>query len=443
MESKSYDDIEQKYKKLLELEPKLISSTVPANAKEQKALFIADKVPVPDHVYPKLAIKDTVIDEIQRLGDTIIGSPMLDAKHSHVYEEFVGAYTKKTRLLRAMHDVKTADTDETREAAHKEFMELNIELYGMPDRDTYGSLLSEKLAMLSEKTLPDNAQILLDELRGMVPAEYTQNKELVRFKPSAETVEWMHDAAETLYGPMLAHIPEKDTFDVHEVRDIFAAILEQEFGEAASEWRVDVEEAKSINVKSAEKRIVIPEDRGELTRDDVRKLVVHEIGVHALRSITGEQTDIGPFRTGLSEYYDAEEGLGKVMEQAIDGTFVEAGVDHYITAGAVFFDHKDFRDTYEMKWRIEALQKLEKGAELTQEAIDKAKNTAYGGVMRILRGTDTLPWFKDLAYYNGTAETWKFLEEIRGDDSRLTLFMMGKMNTSDAHLRTVLESRTV
>lgn len=443
MESKSFNDIEHNYKKLLELEPKLITSTVPANAKEQKDLFIAGKISVPEHVYPKLAIEDAVIDEIQALGDTIASSPALDVKHAHVYEEFVEQYVKKTRLMRAMYDVKTAETDELRDTARKEFMELNIELYGAPDRDTYISLLSEKVATIAEKDLPDNAQVLLGELRGLIPAEYIQKNEVTRFKPSDETIEWMRLAAETLYGSMLSHVPEKEVFDVYEVRDIFAAILKEEFGETASEWRVDVEEAKSINVKSPENRVVIPEDRGELTRDDVRKLVVHEIGVHVLRSITGEQANIGPFRTGLSEYYDAEEGLGKVMEQALDGEFVEAGVDHYITAGAIYFDSKDFRDVYEMNWRIEALRKLETGDELTDDAVDRAKETAYSGVMRILRGTDELPWFKDLAYYNGTAETWRFLEAIRGDDSRLTLLMMGKVNTSASHLQTVLESRSV
>ena len=443
MESKSYSDVEQNYQKLLKLEPKLITSTVPANAKEQKELFIAGDVPVPEHTYPRLAIEDSVIDEIRELGDTISRSPDLDKKHAAVYEAFVDGYAKKTRLMQAMHEVKTAETEVLRDEARSEFMALNVELYGAPDKDTYASLLTEKLAGIAERDLPEKAQVLFGELRDLLPAEYVEGKEVTRFKPSAETVEWMQGAAETLYGSMLDHVPEKDTFDVHEVRDIFAAIIKDEFGEAAEDWHVDVEEAKSINVKSVEKRVVIPEDRGELTRDDVRKLVVHEIGVHVLRSITGEQADIGPLRTGLSEYYEAEEGLGKVMEQALFGQFVEAGVDHYITAGAAYFDHKNFRETYEMKWRIQALQKLEEGEDLTDEAVKKAKLAAYGGVMRIFRGTDELPWFKDLAYYNGTAETWKFLEDISGDDFRLTLLMMGKMNTSQQHLQTILESKTV
>lgn len=442
MESKSYTDIEQNYQKLLELEPKLITNTIPANAKEQKALFIAGEMPVPQHVYPRLDIDDSVIDDIQELGRTIAKSPELNKKHAAVYEAFVDGYAKKTRMMQTMHEVKIAETEELRDKARKEFMALNIELYGAPDKDTYASLLMEKITSIAEKKLPEKAQILLDELQDMLPSEYTHGKEVSRFRPSAETVKWMQGAAETLYGSMLDHVPEQETFEPHEVREIFVEIIKDEFGGAADKWRVDIEEAKSINVKSAEKRLVIPEDRGVLTRDEVRKLVVHEIGVHVLRSIAGEQTDLGPLRTGLSEYYESEEGLGKVMEQALLGEYVEAGVDHYITAGAAYFDHKNFRDTYEMKWRIGALQKLEEGEDLTEEAVKRAKLAAYGSVMRVFRGTDELPWFKDLAYYNGTADTWKFLESIRGDDFRLTLLMMGKMNTSHEHLQSVLETKT-
>lgn len=443
METKSFGDIEQKYQELLKLEPKLITSTVPSNAKEQKELFIVGDVEIPQHLYPKLDVEEAVIDEIETIGHEITTDPSLDKKHVQVYKEFVDRYVKKTRMMQAMYAVKTAETDDARERAQQAFMELNIELYGAPDRDTYSSLLSEKISKLGEKNLTGKAQALFDELRELLPRNYEESGEVTRFKPSDETIEWMHSAVETLYGPMLAHIPEGETFDVHQVRDIFSIILSEEFGESASDWRVDIEEAKSINVKAAEKRIVIPVDRGELKRALVEKLVVHEIGVHVLRAITGEQTDVSPLRSGLSEYYDSEEGLGKVMEQALDGKFVEAGVDHYITAGAAYFDHMNFRDAYELKWRLKTLEDLAEDDELTTEAINKAKQAAYGGVMRIYRGTDELPWFKDLAYYNGTAETWKFLEEIRGDDFRLTLLMMGKMNTSDAHLKTVLESRSV
>jgi hypothetical protein len=268
-------------------------------------------------------------------------------------------------------------------------------------------------------------------------------EKLERFQPSDDTVEWMHEVTQTLYGGMLAHVPDKETFSPADVQAVFKSIIDEEFGEAAADWTVDVEPAKSINVKSTEKRIVIPEDRGELSVQQVRQLVVHEMGVHMLRAVTGSETDLEPLANGLADYYDAEEGLGMVMEQALNGKYKEAGVDHYITAGLAYHDNKDFRDIFEVKWRLSALSALKDGADITDAAIKKAKSTAYGGTMRVMRGTDELPWFKDLSYYNGSVDMWRHLESIKGDDTKFMFVLMGKANPANiAHERILYETAT-
>jgi hypothetical protein len=131
------------------------------------------------------------------------------------------------------------------------------------------------------------------------------------------------------------------------------------------------------------------------------------------------------------------------MGQVLTGEFVEAGADHYITVGAKYFDHKDFRDIFELKWRLEALYSLEDGKELTEKAIEKARTAGYGNTLRILRGTDELPWLKDLSYYNGSVDMWRHLEKIRGDDVKLMFVLMGKSNPANpAHERVLYETAT-
>ena len=444
METITNGNVEATFQHLLELEPKLISSMVPANDQEEKNLFLAGEHRLPEHTYPNLAIDDEKLEAIRQIGDAILADPRLDPKHEVVYREFVEGYLRKTRLMQHAYRTKAASTDEERENAKRDFMELNVELYGAPDRETYTSLFQEKLHVIKQKNLSSIAADIHEELLALVPAQYVeQGATSERYRPSSETIEWMQSAVNTLYGSMLEHVPDKESFNVDEVRDIFDTILRKEFGEAAEGWRIDVEPATSINVKGPEKRVVIPEDRGELPREIVEQLVVHELGVHVMRAITGGQTDIGPLQTGLNEYYDAEEGLGKIMEQALRGNFIEAGVDHYITAGLATFDDKDFRDAYEIKWRLGLLDMLTDEEEVTEAIVANARKVAYTGVMRIYRGTDELPWYKDLAYYNGSVETWKFLEKIKGDDFRLTLLLMGKTNVSDEHLRVLLESKSV
>lgn len=428
---------------LLALEPKLITNYVPKNAKEQRAAFLAGEIRNPHHEYNKLEDIDfdERVVEITRVGDSILTSSDLNPKFKGAYEQFIEGYKGRTRLMELAAEYNAATDESEKERIGSEYMRLNIELYGAPDETTYRSLLQEKLAAIGQKNLTGEAAALRDELFALTG--FTENSGVPdRFRPSEETIEWMHEVAEGLYGGMLSHIPEdKADFSVQEIQAIFQTIITDEFGDAAADWTVDVEPAKSINVKSTEKRIVIPEDRGDISRDQLRGLVVHEIGIHMLRAVMGDETDLEPLANGLSDYYDAEEGLGVVMEQALRGEFREAGIDHYITAGLAYHDGKDFRDTYEIKWRLAALSGLKNDENLTDVACEKAQNGAYGGTMRIFRGTDALPWFKDLAYYNGAVNIWRHLEEIRGDDLRFTFVLLGKNDpSSKEHERIVYET---
>ncbi len=429
------------YNEVIGHEPKLITNFVPSDAVAQKELFNSGDVRNPDHLYAKLdAIDfDDTINKIEIIGEIFQDGETINPKHLPAYEQFINDYIKKTELMQAARNYKSALSSEEKSAAAIDFMKLNIELYSEPDQATYSSLLAEKLDSIAEKELSPTADTIRQELFMLVGYDPELSEKTERFRPSQEAIEWVQGAAETLYGGMLSHVPDQELFTVAETKDIFTKIIREEFGEAASEWRVDVEPAKSINVKSTEMRIVIPEDRGDLSKADIRRLIVHEIGVHMLRSVTGQDTDLAPLKSGLSGYYDFEEGLGMVMEQAIQGEFKEAGVDHYITAGLAYFDNKDFRDIYEIKWRLSVLAK----SELTEDAIEKSKNAAYGGTMRSLRGTDELPWFKDLAYYNGSVDVWKHLEKIKGDDILFQFVLLGKADPSGIdHQRILLDTST-
>lgn len=443
--------VDKVFNELLSLEPKLVTVYVPEkqHAIDQKEGFLNGVIDNPSHAYDRLEsinFPDTY-SSIEAAGGELLEITQAEGKLAGVYEDFVTEYEKKTRFMELSKLYKTAENEAKRSEVRNEWMRLNIELYGEPERETYESLLYEKLAMIASKTLSPEDSKMRDELFGLV--DFSADTEAPeRFKPSNETMEWMNGVVHTLYDGMLRHIPDEShkegSFSVQEVQSIFQTIISNEFGEAAEGWTVDVEDTKSINVKTSEKRIVIPEDRGELSRATLEGLVVHELGVHMMRSITGGDTDLRPLSYGLSKYYDAEEGLGVVMEQALKGTFREAGVDHYLTAGLAYYDNKDFRGAYEVKWRIAALTQLNQDQELTDEMTIKAQKAAYAGVMRSMRGTDELPWFKDLAYYNGAVGTWKHLESIKGDDLMFMFMLMGKVNPANTdHQRYLLETKSI
>jgi len=446
--------VEDLYSQLTDLSPKIVTMFNPSNRKEEEERFLSGEIRNPQFVYDKLnsADFDEAIEKIRELGDKILNHPGLTLVSKTVYEGFIKKYYEQIELLRCAQDYHGASLEEDKQKIAEAYKGLNIETYGEPDEDTYRSLLGGKLNAIHSKKLKGKADELRKELFGMV--NFKPGMDIPeRFRPSDETVEWMHSVAESLYGGMLSHITnEQEEFDPYELQKIFTDIIEEEFNGindpegyagAAEGWTVSVEKATSINVKSSEKRIVIPDNGMMRSRKKVENLVVHEIGVHMLRSITGGETDMLPLRSGLSDYYDAEEGLGVVMEQALSGKFAERGVDHYITAGLAHFDNKDFREAFEIKWRLSLLGSVDDESEVSDEQIVKAKKTAFTQTLRSFRGTNDMPLFKDLSYYNGSVEVWRYLESIKGDDFLLSLLLAGKVNTSADHRRVILESKSV
>jgi hypothetical protein len=427
-----------------ELEPRPVANFVPANRAEEKRAVLADEKRCPEHDYALLNAIDfeAVETEIEELGQQILADPSLNLKYRTAYAEFVEGYKKKTELIRLARAFKSEQDVAAKSRIKEQYMALNIELYGEPDETTYRSLLNEKMSRIMSKKLTGKAATYRDELVSMTG--YTPGEPVPeRFKPSDETVAWMHGVAEDLYGGLLAHVPEQATFTREEVAETFRTIIREGFGESASDWSVELGDATSIDVQASEKRIIIPSKLPPMSQKLMRGMVVHEIGVHMLRAIQGYESDLPMLATGLSDYYDSEEGLGLVMMQALEGKYEERGVEHYITAGAAYYDGKDFRDLYEMNWRLALLENAD-GEDVTDEATSKAKNGAYTKVMRSLRGTDELPWFKDLAYFNGAVSQWKYLESIVGDDLKFMFVLLGKADSSNIdHERTVYETRTV
>lgn len=426
----------------------------PSNRSEEEKRFLSGEVINPQFVYDKLnsADFDEAIKKIQKIVNKLLNHPSLPPSRRGIYEEFIADYSKKTTILNYVQQYNNAKSEEEKKAAAEKYRHLNIESYGEPDEDIYRSLLGEKLNCVRNKKLTGKADDLRKELFGMV--DFDPDVDIPeRFRPSSDTVQWMYGVAESLYGGMLKHIPDEQVeFNPHELQKIFTDIIEEEFNGrgdtgscagVAEGWTVSVEKATSINVKSSEKRIVIPDNGIMRSRKKIENLVVHEIGIHMLRSINGGETDVLPLKSGLSDYYDTEEGLGVVMEQALSGKFTERGVDHYITAGLAHFDNKDFREAFEIKWRLSLLSSVDDDGGVSGEQIAKAKKAAFTQTLRSFRGANDLPLFKNLSYYNGSVEVWKYLESIKGDDLLLSLLLAGKVNTSADHRRVILESRSV
>jgi hypothetical protein len=485
-----------KYQELVERSPKVIESLIPDQESKEAAIdsLITGSATSFQQKYPVIAeYSDKDYTTIQDTTEALISmAESMSEPERTVYLQAIEARKQEVNLIVAMRDYKAATDPIAREAVAQRFMEINITLYGEPDKTTYESLLDEKIANIFHKKRSQSAEIIFQELRNLLPENVLDGTRVQdRFCPSTETMRWMNGVVHGLYDNMLRHV---DSYvEVHKselqteshdetvikiqpthLQDIFRNILTEEFLASSKEveegrqtgdiqdaqavtdwdntetrdvekdmdWKVEVTEAKSINVDPDTRHIRIPQDREAMSVNEVKRLVVHEIGVHVLTRMTGGSTNLEPLAQGLAGFNDTQEGLGKAMEHALEGEYQEAGIDHYITAGLAYFDNKDFKGAYDVKWRLKLLESLKPDQTPTQAQIDKAKQWAANTTMRIYRGTDDLPLFKDLCYYNGSKEVWEYLEKICGDDLQLSLLLAGKINTSKKHQRVILESHS-
>lgn len=438
--SESY--IQSKY---VELEPKILTAFTPENAKVAKADFLANaSLDKPANNYSKLSVESAgkLIDDIDdfetQLEKTESG---INPKLIDVYSSSFDFYKKKAEFIKIAAEYNTSDDSDIKSQKAREFMDLNIELFNEPDKSVYQSLINEKFKKIKKDKLDQSSLGLYEELKLSISGNEAESK---RFVPSQELVDEMGERLDFLFANFFRHLPDQEKFNPEEIASIFGAIVSEEFHGAADDWKIDLsDKKKAITVNSEEKTIYIPIDRKPAARADLKGLIAHEIGTHMMRAVMGEQSGIGMLQLGLDGYTDAEEGVAKVLEQSAKGKFSDSGIDHYITIGLAYFENMNFRQVFDFKWKMNAIEKAAKNGELTGEIIEESKSWAYDQAQRIFRGTGELPFFKDLAYYNGSMKVWQYVNDNIDDPWMLDRILLdGKSDMLDSsHQRIVYEAK--
>ncbi len=332
---------------------------------------------------------------------------------------------KKNRLALATAHYNAANTPEEKRVASAEHQTANAELYGMPDKDTFYALLTQKLDKIDTRTLSTEDRQQYDELKQMLGELPTDIKPL--YAPKQETVDRFGEMMRIFYEPFLKHIPEgQETFTAQDAADIVNRAISGEVGEE-TDWHAEVNpNAGLASVSSSNKVVKFPgaRSKGDYTRLELEKIIVHELGTHALRAMAYEDTTIRAFRSESFEGREVfEEGIAKAMEQSLEGKFDDPdspAPSRYIMIGLANLRHTNFRETFEIMKRLEHLTGGWNEGQL------------YDNLQRVYRGTGVLPNNKDLAYYNGNVDAWKFIEENMDDPLLFDrIFLSGKIDSQN------------
>ena len=414
-----------------ESEPKIISTFTPENANEAKSEFLEnDNLSHPNNASEKLNSSE-IENLYQNISNAILvveNDNSLGEIEREMYNTQLETRIKTVKMLEAACNFRKAESLADKQKAQEEFMKNNIEVYGEPDFEIFHSLLSDKITKIDTLKLDDKGEKIRSEFYELIKKDEILNQNIERFKPSDEVFHNFGEIIKDLYSKQLELIPEKDSnekYSAKEIFEVFENILKDFEKDGFSKFNVEWKDSGAIAVSAKDKKIFIPENRNPVSKKELEGLVVHEIGTHYMRAQMGEAYNNQALRTGLDGYMNTEEGIARAMEMAVKGDYQEAGAQHYLTAGFAYFNNMNFRKAFEANWRMGILDGKNN---FSEENIDKKRQIAYRNTQRIFRGTDELPWFKDLSYFNGGQEIWKYIEENIDSPTLIDDFLLGGKN---------------
>lgn len=431
------------------LSPKVTDYYQRGDDDDQKLTFLTrDGSNVTTRVYPALMAIDFApkIDELTRIREEIAAHSGMNRHLLSHYMDLVDENTNKYRMLRLVQEYHTATTDAQRADIRAQYLEVNGELYGAPQQSVFESIIKDMYDKFEGMQLVGVAATVRSELFAIIAKPEEARR---RFRPSPETVQWLGQVVDSLYGNLLQHVPAPTTEEIElgkgavftptDIKAIIEEIIREEFGESADDWRVEFVPSGPIEVDRINKRINIPENRRPATRDELRGLIVHELGIHFLRGVMGYEMDNPLHAIGFRNYRLLEEGAGVANQQALKGEYADSGDSYYLVASLMELEGKNIKQTFEFMWRYFALKRIGEGDSLSEKDITAARQSADVCIDRMTKGMDDTPSNMDLSYYIGSGLAWGYYEKNRGDPEAISRFFMSRLNTDDtAQLRFAL-----
>ncbi|MGD0284679.1 MAG: tyrosine/phenylalanine carboxypeptidase domain-containing protein [Candidatus Saccharimonadales bacterium] len=326
------------------------------------------------------------------------------------------------------------------------------ELYGLPEPAIFNSMINNlREKVVNYQGTDDISSTIKQELLNLLPENLSSTEnQSVNY---AELINHYRPLVETYFTGLLAVVPDdKDKFEPEDMMQIFSAGIryyESVGFVEPGKWDSIIDpDSKSVSTSQERCRVEVGAKRKAMSNIEMKQALLHEVGVHVQRRLLGDKANFAALGTGLVGYEDPEEGIGVVLEQIYDGQPREAGVQYYTLLGlAIGLDGKkrDFRQTYEIAWRREAMLKLvDDNQELNEKTLTKVKKQAYTQCVRIFRGTPcNLPGVvfpKDIFYFDGNEKIWRYLNAIKNDDTAFGKLFLGKYNPTDPDHQKLLEA---
>jgi len=365
-----------------------------ADREKVRGRFLDGEMVSPVFDYPKL---DELYDSLAEQKHAL--ERAMRVAGNEALEDIYARELAEIHLVEAAQKLREQDSPENRES----FMALNRRIFGDFRRELFVEILDGSYVRhLDEELIKRLGRVARERFSGILWAV-------------PETDETMkYDAEAIVYIANMAFSAE---------------------GLVENGWKAEINELKSVStIDSGEKVLWIPRSLRR-NAEELRRLLIHEIGVHARRAQNAEESEDEVLKLGEVDYLPAEEGLGILLECAVVGNYDNPSfmrvVERYIVAGlALGADGEKPRNaaqTFAAAWP-EIAKLLSKSEEEKAGLIEEAKEKAYAHVENAFRGTNLrMPgviFMRLKIYYEGLLDNIEYFE--RGGD--LEMALRGKYN---------------
>lgn len=431
---------------------------------EQEHLFLNREVKNPRLNYPVLAKNDTAAN-LADLERTVLDLMVQSAYLAYDEDREAALYDirRVRRLEVGLLDISrllatSQSSDGESEEAVKAFNLANDEVHGKLETDKFRGLLFEVQEESRQLLRNDIPEVVNEATRyfivhsGAVALNDGIKKPL---KVNPEQLNKLKDLITERFSDLIECVPEKPGGETLSIGGL-AEVFKKAHQVRCTGWGVRIQPGKkSVDTRQSECNTVIGDKRKQPTSAEARALLIHENGVHVERRRQGDASgDVLLGGTGLAGYLDAEEGLAKILEQAISGKASDSGVQYYIALGlarGLDGTPRDFRDVYELEYRRRIIKEYEDRGVVDEKRPQKLKELAYNTCVRIFRGTPCdipgMVYTKDQAYFMGNQKMLDLVFNIVDlpDDQRNEAFSMlftAKYDpTNTLHVRLVNNAR--
>ena len=433
----------------------------------QRRKFIAGEVRVPDYTYPEFnTLYDVKIDEetgrqsilsAKKLAiqfsvmelDSLKQSGDIDPDIAELYSSFYELRLKRIFLVEAARELYRTRDSHRQESLRRSFIHINQELYGeFNDQDFTGILHTESERLAQLDTADTTTARIFEELTQYfdhIPVDIESSKETQLL--DSEFINQILPVIRERYDYIWNAVPdtgEDVMYSASQCREIIDEALRL-CGLSEKGWKAVVNAKKKAPSTSSDSKKVSLPSTTKRNADQLRALIIHEVGVHAQRAQNGEDTGSNILKGGTADYADVEEGLGVVLECIVNGSADNPAMhrarDRYITAGLALGrdggSSRDARNVYEILWRIIASRKAEQGI-ISVQIIEQAKEEAYDHIENAYRGTNfAMPgmiYQKLKVYREGLIKNIEYFRANIGSiREALDSAMIGKYNHTDVH----------